>query len=222
MRRSLPQVDAQRRLDARGPFAAGRLRPARSPAPAAPERLVVEPQLDDSFDEPSPGHLWAPREDGLEVVLVQHEVAYEGADGDVLAARHRRELLVVFEERIEPSPELLRVADVPHVQETEGANVRRIAVVDQVIDVAVVELHGEEAVQEAEGGGRPARVAAHPRLHVVHLVVDLVDQVHEVLHLAELREVGRIEDVAPQDPLHVVALAVVDRPGDGLKTGHTA
>ena len=223
MRRPLPQVHAQRSLDAGGPRAAGCLDPARSAAPAASEGLIPEPQLDDAVHKRSPRHLRAPREDGLEVVLVEDQVPDERADRDVLAAGHRRELLVVLEEGVEPSPELLRVAHVPHVQEPDGANVGRIAVADQVVYVAVVELHGEQAVQQAEGGGRPARVAAHPRLHVVNFVVDLVHQVHEVLDLGELHEVIRIQDVGAQDPLHVVGFAVVaTRARDGYEGGHVA
>ena len=45
----------------------------------------------------------------------------------------------------------------PDVQEAEGADVRRIAVVDQVLHVVVVEVHCEQTEQQAKGARGAAR-----------------------------------------------------------------
>lgn len=73
---------------------------------------------------------------------------------------------------------------------------------EQPVHLLDGELHGEELVEEAEGGGGPAAVAGHPGLDVVHLVVDLVDHLVVGLVLEELLEVVRGEDVHGQHLLH--------------------
>jgi hypothetical protein len=48
-------------------------------------------------------------------------------------------------------------------------------VLEQPLHLVDSDLHGEELVEEAEGAGGAAAVAHHPRLDVVDLVVDLVN-----------------------------------------------
>ena len=85
---------------------------------------------------------------------------------------------------------------------------------DWVGDLGILELHGAQAEEVAERRARPARIAAHPGLAVVHLVVDFVHQLHEVRHLAQLAVVVAVHDVGPKHA-RIVALAVVQRAGDG-------
>lgn len=73
---------------------------------------------------------------------------------------------------------------------------------EQAVHLVHGELHGEELVEEAEGGGWAAAVAGHPRLDVVDLVVDLVDDLVVRLDLVELLEVVRGDDVHGQHLLH--------------------
>lgn len=73
---------------------------------------------------------------------------------------------------------------------------------EQAVHLVDGELHGEELVEEAEGGGGAAAVARHPGLDVVHLVVDLVDDLVVRLDLVELLEVVRGDDVHRQHLLH--------------------
>ena len=74
----------------------------------------------------------------------------------------------------------------------------------QLLDLPHGQLHREQAVQQAEGRGGAPRVAAHPWLDVVHVVVDLV---HYLLPAAQLQarvpEVLRVDDVLSQHILHV-------------------
>lgn len=83
---------------------------------------------------------------------------------------------------------------------------------EQPVHLLNSELHGEELVEEAEGGRGPAAVAGHPGLDVVDLVVDLVHNLVVGLELVELLEVIRGEDVDGQHLLH----QHVDGPARGL------
>jgi hypothetical protein len=82
-------------------------------------------------------------------------------------------------------------------------------VLEQAVHLVNGDLHGEELVEEAEGAGGAAAVARHPGLDVVHLVVDLVDDLVVGLAPVELLEVVRGEDVHGQHLLH----QHLDRPG---------
>ena len=85
---------------------------------------------------------------------------------------------------------------------TYSSDVWGVRVLEQAVHLLDGELHGEELVEEAEGGGGPAAVAGHPGLDVVDLVVDFVDHLVVGLELVELLEVVRGEDVHGQHLLH--------------------
>lgn len=54
------------------------------------------------------------------------------------------------------------------------ANVWRVLMVQEVADFPDRQLKGEKPVEQAEGCGRPSRIAAHPRLNVLYCLIDLV------------------------------------------------
>lgn len=57
---------------------------------------------------------------------------------------------------------------------------------DQLLHLLDVELQREQLVQQAESSGGPARIAAHPGFHMLHLIVDLVNHLVVVLDAVEL------------------------------------
>jgi hypothetical protein len=57
---------------------------------------------------------------------------------------------------------------------THSSDIRWVRVLEEAMHLLNSELHGEEFVEEAECRGGPTAVSSHPRLHMVHLVVNLV------------------------------------------------
>lgn len=58
---------------------------------------------------------------------------------------------------------------------THRPNEGTVLVVDHLPDFPDRGLQREQLVQQTEGRGRPPCIAAHPRLHMVHALVDLVN-----------------------------------------------
>jgi hypothetical protein len=77
-----------------------------------------------------------------------------------------------------PTPERQGWLTAQHHDRTYRADVGTVLVVHELPDLPDSGLECEQAVQEVESGGRPSCVAAHPRLDVVHVVVDLVHDLH--------------------------------------------
>jgi len=82
--------------------------------------------------------------------------------------------LFVSQEGADPRQQGLGVSHVAQEQEANRPDIGRVTVVDGVLDLLGVQLQGEQAVQQAEGSGRAPGVAAHPRLHVLHALIDFV------------------------------------------------
>lgn len=73
--------------------------------------------------------------------------------------------------------------------------------VEQALHLLHSELHGEELVEKAKSSRRTSAIACHPWLHMVHLVVNLVDNFMVSLQSVKLLEVVRREDIHAQDLL---------------------
>lgn len=87
-------------------------------------------------------------------------------------------------------------------QRTYSSNVRGVRVLQQTMHLFDSKLHREELVEETKCSGGPPAIASHPRLHMVNMVVDLINDLMISLHPEELLEVIRRENVHRKNLLH--------------------
>lgn len=115
------------------------------------------------------------RKKAVEVVLTKDDIAHIHTHSRHFSIGSRGKLLIILNVGLIPSPQGLWIRKITKVEKPNSSDVWGIRVLEQAVHLVDGELHGEELVEKAEGGGWAAAVAGHPRLDVVDLVVDLVD-----------------------------------------------
>lgn len=96
----------------------------------------------------------------------------------------------------------MHLSKVTYVKETYSSNVRGVRMLQQTMHLFHSKLHCEELVQETKCSGRTPAIASHPRLHMINLVIDLVNDLMIGLHPVELLEVIRRKNIHTKNLLH--------------------
>ena len=72
---------------------------------------------------------------------------------------------------------------------TYCSDVDRIHVLYEIRHLPPIQVKCGELVQQTKGRGRTSHVTSHPRLHVVHMIVNLIDHLLVSLHSEKLFQI---------------------------------